>query len=72
MKSIPAAAFSIPIISKIPVLTHYIQKIYENTSTRIMIKKLILKNKRLTAQYDLNKYIIRNLYIIFKKEKRKY
>ena len=58
MKSISATIFNIPIIPKTSVLTYYIQKIYKNTPTHIMIKKLILKNKRLTAQHDLNKYII--------------
>ena len=34
------------------------QKIYKNTPTHIMVKKLILKNKKLIAQYNLDKYII--------------
>ena len=72
MKPVPATASSIPIISKTPILTHHTQKIYKNISTRIIIKKLILRNKRLTAQHDLDKHIIQNLYVVFKKEKRKY
>ena len=70
-KSIPATASNIPIISKTPVLTHHTQKIYENTPTRTMTKKLILRNKRLTAQHNLDKHIIWSLCVAFKKKKRK-
>ena len=71
MKSVLATTFSIPVIPKTPVLTCYMQKIYKNTPTCTIIKKLILKNKKLTAQHNLNKYIIWSLYVAFKKKKRK-
>ena len=34
-----------------------------------MIKKLILRNKKLIAQYNLDKHMIWSLYIAFKKKK---
>ena len=58
IKFTPSTIFNIPVISKISILTCCTQKIYENISTHIMVKKLILKNERLIAQHDLNKYII--------------
>ena len=58
MKPVPAIAFSISVILKMSVLTCYTQKIYENIPICTMIKKLILKNEKLTAQYDLDKYMI--------------
>ena len=71
IKSILSVTSNIPVISKIFVLTRCMQKIYKNTPTRTMIKKLILRNERLIAQHDLDKHMIRSLYVTFKKEKRK-
>ena len=49
IKPTPLITSNIPVISKTSVLTYCMQKIYKNTSTCIIIKKLILKNKKLTA-----------------------
>ena len=72
IKPILSVISNIPVISKIFILTCYMQKIYKNIFICTIVKKLILKNKRFTAQYDLNKYIIWSLYIAFKKKKRKH